>query len=387
MGVDEQMVGLSRVGVFEGGTVSYREVKSSWFDSEQGREAALNHQRVNMNMYPILICFLLTLQDGNTGLSSAEKLHIETEGGNITVGCSFYLSGSRKLFCKEECTTGNILIETTNDRAQRDRYSIEYKEGSNIMYVSITQLKKSDSGWYTCNLERLGPDGYEKFELLVTEASTTLKPNFTLRPSTTSSSSWFTKTTQTSVFSSERFTSSSASTETTKHPETESPAGSGTLLYCSLSLVFIIIILLVTVLIFCMKRPKKLKEHPVEAEDTHAREVSQVYEEIREEDRQSRSSPVEVSTGYNCAKYTKPNGVDTTDEYSVATDPPACAQNQKLIYTDVDFPDGTTNSLNSASCGSTDNVMYAGLPQEESSADHINDASPPLYSTVDLHQE
>uniref|UniRef100_A0A3Q1KHN6 Immunoglobulin V-set domain-containing protein n=1 Tax=Anabas testudineus TaxID=64144 RepID=A0A3Q1KHN6_ANATE len=104
------------------------------------------------------------LQDGNTGLSNSEELHTGTEGGNITVVCTFSFSGHRKLFCKEECTTGNILIETTNNRAQRDRYSIEYKEGSNIMYVSITQLKKSDSGWYTCSLDRtFGPDGYEKY--------------------------------------------------------------------------------------------------------------------------------------------------------------------------------------------------------------------------------
>ncbi|XP_026223726.1 uncharacterized protein LOC113167378 isoform X2 [Anabas testudineus] len=241
MGVDEQMVGLSRVGVFEGGTVSYREVTSSWFDSEEGREAALNHQRVNMNMYPILICFLLTLQDGNTGLSNSEELHTGTEGGNITVVCTFSFSGHRKLFCKEECTTGNILIETTNNRAQRDRYSIEYKEGSNIMYVSITQLKKSDSGWYTCSLDRtFGPDGYEKFELLVTEASTTLKPKFTLRPSTTSSSS--------------------ASTETTKHPETESPAGSapsGYFLVLVVCLPVVVSVLLTVVLLFLCKKKRK----------------------------------------------------------------------------------------------------------------------------------
>ncbi|XP_026223719.1 transmembrane domain-containing protein TMIGD3-like isoform X1 [Anabas testudineus] len=246
MGVDEQMVGLSRVGVFEGGTVSYREVTSSWFDSEEGREAALNHQRVNMNMYPILICFLLTLQDGNTGLINSEKLHTGIEGGNITVMCTFYFPGRRKLFCKEECTTGNILIETTNDRAQRDGYSIEYEEGfyprtSTVMYVSITQLKKSDSGWYTCGLDRtFGPDGYEKFELLVTEASTTLKPNFTLRPSTTSSSS--------------------ASTETTKHPETESPAGSapsGYFLVLVVCLAVVVSVLLTVVLLFLCKKKRK----------------------------------------------------------------------------------------------------------------------------------
>lgn len=57
-------------------------------------------------------------------------------------------------------------------------------------------------------------------------------------------------------------------------------------------------------------------------------QVSRVYEEIPEVDTQSTSPPVEVSTVYSSAKYTKPNGVETTDEYSLATDPAACSQNQ-----------------------------------------------------------
>ncbi|XP_026224214.1 uncharacterized protein LOC113167641 [Anabas testudineus] len=334
-----------------------------------------------------LIYFFLTLQDGNTGLINSEELHTGTEGGNITVKCKFYFSGSRKLFCKEECTTGNILIETTNDRAQRDRYSIEYKERSNIMYVSITQLKKSDSGWYTCSLDRtFGPDGYEKFELLVTEALTALKPNSTHQTSTSPSSSstqppTTTSTTQSSVFCS--------STESTKHPGTESPSGSGTLLYVSLTLVTIIIILLVAVLIFCRKKPKKIKEHlreTVYAETV--REVSQVYEEIEEEDRQSRSPDVKVSTVYAYAKYNKPNGVDTTDEYSLVTVPAACAQNPikdistQLIYSQVDFP----NVLHSVSSGNTDNVIYSAPRVQASSTNGTNDSSPSLYSNVALHQ-
>ena len=45
-----------------------------------------------------------------------------------------------------------------------------------------------------------------------------------------------------------------------------------------------------------------------------------MYEEIRE-DRQSTSPPVEVSTVYTYAKYTKPDGVETTEEYSLVTAP------------------------------------------------------------------
>lgn len=56
-------------------------------------------------------------------------------------------------------------------------------------------------------------------------------------------------------------------------------------------------------------------------------QTSRVYEEIREDDRQSRSPPKEVSTVYTCAIYTKSHGVKTTDEYSLATDPAPCPQN------------------------------------------------------------
>uniref|UniRef100_A0A3B4H930 Immunoglobulin subtype domain-containing protein n=2 Tax=Haplochromini TaxID=319058 RepID=A0A3B4H930_9CICH len=98
------------------------------------------------------------------------------EGGTITVGCSFTLSGSRKLFCKEKCEKGNILIETTDDSAQSGRYSIKYIEGffliHTVVYVSITELEKSDSGRYRCSLDRTPSDHLSlnwDFEVVVTE--------------------------------------------------------------------------------------------------------------------------------------------------------------------------------------------------------------------------
>ncbi|TDH10139.1 hypothetical protein EPR50_G00071850 [Perca flavescens] len=106
-----------------------------------------------MNVCQSLICFFfLTLQDGNIGLINAEIIKSTgTEGGNITVRCSFTSSGKRRIFCKDECKDGDILIETEEDTAQIGRYSIECIEGGFpvskiIVYVSIRNLTQSDSG-------------------------------------------------------------------------------------------------------------------------------------------------------------------------------------------------------------------------------------------------
>ncbi|XP_026224402.1 uncharacterized protein LOC113167771 isoform X2 [Anabas testudineus] len=123
----------------------------------------------------LYFCFFSALTDGNSGLVNV-KTH--TEGESVMAECHFSLSGSRKFFCKDKCTEEDILVETKDDAAQRGRYSIKYKEGSfpvssTVVYVSITQLTKSDSGWYKCGLERpYMPDSYSEFELRVTDAST-----------------------------------------------------------------------------------------------------------------------------------------------------------------------------------------------------------------------
>ncbi|XP_044066031.1 uncharacterized protein LOC122882582 isoform X1 [Siniperca chuatsi] len=373
--------------------------------------------------------FFLTLRDGNTGLINAEiPVHTGTEGGNITVECSFFLSGSRKIFCKEECEGKDILVETTGDRAQSGRYSIEYKGAafsSKHMFVSITKLTKSDSGRYRCSLDRfLIPDSSEEFEIRVTDAPITSKPNWTLRPFSTSVPSASTlKTTQSLRSSSGSSTPSSASTLKTTQPpaaatgvltylglilgvmivvflaavlifcrkRASKPKATAVQLYVRLILVVMIIVSSAAVLIFCRKRASKPKEPPAESEYATVTKLNRVSEEIREEDRQSRAPPVEISTPYTYAKYTKPNGVEPTDDYSLAT----AASSQKkteddssnLTYSQVDFSNRTAASLHSAPCGDADNTVYS-VPRVEASSDgsHAEDASPPLYSTVTLHQ-
>ncbi|XP_039460013.1 uncharacterized protein LOC116320849 isoform X4 [Oreochromis aureus] len=327
-----------------------------------------------------LVCFifLTALQDGNTGLVKAQTLtHRAEEGGNITVKCSFYFSGSRKLFCKEKCENGNILVETSDDAAQNGRYSIKYEiKGffSYTLYVSITQLKQSDSGRYRCSLDRIFDTGKDEFELIVTAASTTSTPNGTLRPFSASvflSSASTPPTTQSLSSTSGSSTPSSASTET-------KDARSDVLIYVGLILVVMIVVLSAALLIFCMRRKTtKPRGPPVETEyaDTQA---DRLYEEIRECDMPSRSPPVEVSSVYATAKDPRSDGVENIDLYSLATSPHNNADN--LCYAEVEFSHIPATS--SAPCGEATDVVYSVPQVDLSTASHTKDASPPVYSTV-----
>lgn len=66
--------------------------------------------------------------------------------------CKCSSPGQKKLFCKKNGDT-IILFQTTNDSAQRERYSIHNED---FLYLSITQLKNSDSGMYNCTLNKSG---------------------------------------------------------------------------------------------------------------------------------------------------------------------------------------------------------------------------------------
>ncbi|XP_038577607.1 CMRF35-like molecule 1 [Micropterus salmoides] len=130
-----------------------------------------------MNIHRVLFfCFFSALCGGNTGLVSA-KVYIFTgaEGGTSTISCYLSLSpsGSRKFFCKNECKAEDILVKTDDVRAQRGRYSIEYRDGPSgrgIVSVTITNLIKSDSGRYRCGLGGTSvPESFSDFEVRVSD--------------------------------------------------------------------------------------------------------------------------------------------------------------------------------------------------------------------------
>ncbi|KAI4823574.1 hypothetical protein KUCAC02_012153 [Chaenocephalus aceratus] len=281
-----------------------------------------------MNVRHTLICFLLlTLRDGNSGLTNAQNLdRTETEGGNFTVGCSFTFSGGRKLFCKGKCEEGNILVETTGDSEQRGRYSIRYKEGTLLSYAILSFL-----------------DSYQDIEIRVTDAPTSSKPEVTLRPFSTSASRLTTTQSLSSV-------PSSASPERTTQPPQGQTASDGhsVVLCVRLTLVVMMFIVLsASVLIFCRKRARK--DPPVEPEYGVDTEANQVDEDVRG----SGSPPVLISTIYSYAKYTKLSGVETTDEYSFVT----AATSQKktkddpinINYSEVDSSNSAQRDVNSES--------------------------------------
>ncbi|XP_025757913.1 polymeric immunoglobulin receptor isoform X1 [Oreochromis niloticus] len=97
-----------------------------------------------------------------------------TEGENITLGCSNTVYGQRKFFCKNQCKNeGEILIDATNNKSESGRYSIEYRPGSTFgLYMTITQLTKSDTGEYRCGYGNpLSPDSYDTDDVLVIDAT------------------------------------------------------------------------------------------------------------------------------------------------------------------------------------------------------------------------
>ncbi|XP_042264095.1 uncharacterized protein LOC121895204 isoform X2 [Thunnus maccoyii] len=217
------------------------------------------------------------------------------------------------------------------------------------------------------------------------DAPSTSKPNLTLRPSLTSIQSASTPTTTQSFRRS--------STETTEEEQTETPAGrSDVLLYVGLTLVVMLLLFSVAVLMYCKKRASKPKEHPVETEYADVTRANRVYEETREEGRQSRSPPVEISSTYS-AKFTKPNGVQTSDDYSFVTATASRPLNKtednssELVYTQVDLSSGAASSHRSAPRDHADNVIYSAPRIHTEAQTDAKDVSESLYSNVNFSQQ
>ena len=120
-----------------------------------------------------LFLFSTELPFRNTGF-----VRTDIEGENITFGCSGTVYKKQKFLCKDECKTKeDIIIETNGNRTQRGRYSVEYREGSTFgLYVNITNVSKSDTGWYKCGYGRaLSPHSFYKFSIFVIDGECLLK--------------------------------------------------------------------------------------------------------------------------------------------------------------------------------------------------------------------
>ncbi|XP_032416627.1 uncharacterized protein LOC116718600 isoform X2 [Xiphophorus hellerii] len=234
-------------------------------------------------------------------------------GSSVTVACSFKDSGRKRRFCRGKCE--KVLVETDGVRAKRGRYSIE--TSGEVLYVSISALTQSDSGWYRCYLDMaFGRDPYRGFYINVTDVKLTTTTATTR--SFSSSSANFTSTTTRSFSSSASSFTSSGSSAPTDHSALSdgNKSSPDVLMIVGLALAFIIIILTVALLVFCRNRSQKHGKDPaVKTKKTPAVETNRVYEEIRGDE--MKSVPVEISTVYSYASYSKPAAADGV--YSLAT--------------------------------------------------------------------
>ncbi|XP_062283196.1 polymeric immunoglobulin receptor-like [Scomber scombrus] len=228
--------------------------------------------------------FDLIVTDEATLGENTRFISAETEGGSITRGCNAAFYGSRKFFCKDECKKEeDILVETAENRAQSGRYSIKYTKGSAIgLYVTITQLKKSDSGRYMCGYGRPStPDSSHWFLIIVVDDPTTEEPNWTLRPFPTSVPSASTPaTTQSLISSSGSFTPSSSFPETTEQFAAVSDVSRPVYFWPLVVCVPVIVVLVAVVLLFVYKLKMRRNSglNTRETSDSRNKELSVVYE-------------------------------------------------------------------------------------------------------------
>ncbi|XP_055020346.1 uncharacterized protein LOC129411973 isoform X2 [Boleophthalmus pectinirostris] len=237
----------------------------------------------------------------------------------------------------------NILVETTGRRAEKDRYSLQFDEWTNIMTVGIKKVQLSDSGQYKCKLERTGPDGHETFQISVLKVRPTQRPGPSPDPG----------------FDPDPDPSPSLNPNSTIRPEhelqSEAPHRSsqtGSVLYIGVTLAVILMIFSVVLLIFyCKKKENKPTEFAVNRELGEVPEGDREYEEVPERQVQSTSDR-------------------GSDIYSLAS-APAHTQVDSGLYSEVaDF------SRNSAPHSRAEAVIYSAVQTQDT----------PLYSNISALQ-
>ncbi|KAM9751116.1 uncharacterized protein ACNS7B_008031 isoform 2-T2 [Menidia menidia] len=298
-------------------------------------------------------------------------------GSSLTVGCTFQVSGSKKLFCRGDCWDGGeILVQTDGVRAEKGRYRIGFVDGSflrGVLYVSITQLTQSDSGRYRCYMDRIGPDGSTEFSIQVSAA---YKP--TDLPATSTPTGY--KPTDVPVVSTHDWSSSSGSSKPTasshsaEPPQQEGAASKDMLLLVGLALAFVVFLFSVALLVFCRRRSVTPPKDRCEQTE---------YESINEDDRgnQQTTPPVQISTIYSCASFTNLQGADDYSLLSAhSAQPEAAAGTPKPIYAAVDFSSRGPHPTVRAPSGDPD-VVYS-VPRLRGGSAPRRASDECLYSNV-----
>ncbi|XP_070966204.1 uncharacterized protein [Oncorhynchus clarkii lewisi] len=375
-----------------------------------------------MKILHIVSCCLLS---GEFCLSSAGINVKGVVGGQVRIKCSHTWAGdNEKYFCKIKCYHRDRLVQTEGNKhyIEKGRYTIEDLRNG-VSYVTIKNLRKTDSGTYWCGVERYGPDTYQEVHLTVTDAPP--RPStVTSRPHvcTTSSNLSTTLSNISTTLPNLSATLSNISTTFLAPGEISGPVSSraGLMVWTSAGLVVMVTVLGLVLLLFYRQRRGTRRTPPPpppvssNTQPDPAGEVDCVYEEIREADRQTDTLPVVISSvnstvnsPTNSTTYPAGQAIgvphcdiyanaschkdDINPSYSTADHP------DSLIYSSGDLPtDSRVSSSPPTASGTQDDSIYstAQLPKDtvESTrypAVHLSKDTPEdaLYSTAQLPKD
>ncbi|TMS04649.1 CMRF35-like molecule 1, partial [Larimichthys crocea] len=139
-----------------------------------------------------------------SALSVAEMKSLTVNGcvgNNVTFKCSNWnvwidVKNNEKYFCNSPCSEEEHIIRAAFQKTGR-KNRIEITNSADGLFVTFTNLQKSDSKKYYCGVNRLGLDPWIEVKLEVTDAESTT-PRTTLKMLAVTNSSDFISDTSTS---------------------------------------------------------------------------------------------------------------------------------------------------------------------------------------------
>ncbi|KAF7210481.1 polymeric immunoglobulin receptor [Nothobranchius furzeri] len=308
--------------------------------------------------------FTLSVTDALVDGTKVQHI-VKPAGSSLTVACSVSDPGRTKLFCRGGCDGDRILVQTDGVKGQMGRYRIESEKRSSetVLYVSIKQLTRSDSGLYRCQQGRVSRRSHGDFTVVVFEE---VQPSShqTSSPTTTLSFSFGAGSSQPPV-----------STDQPVLLQGTRTSGD-VLLFVVLTLSFITIILFsAALLVFCKYRSAQ-RDPPVQTAAAAAAEPDGVYEDIREDEELRRPLPVDICTVYSCVSVSKPTVAGTNDSVIAA----ASSQKAADLLSDLSYANVTfSNQSLDLPTRSSDGSAAVHSPVQNAS----RDADEPLYSRPD----
>ncbi|XP_040043054.2 uncharacterized protein LOC144382992 [Gasterosteus aculeatus] len=184
-------------------------------------------------------------------------------GESVTISCSDWnvwtdVTENVKYFCYSPCTEDHHIIIKAAYGKIENKNRIKLLNEGKTLFVTFSNLQKSDSKTYYCRAERFGPDSYIEVNLKVTDAPPP-SPSMTPQTVIVVPTSSFTKSSTMSSNSSDVTTDTSTSYTTLNTPPDAPAQGSVSyVLYLVIGVIVVIIILMVSLKLVNKRMKRRL---------------------------------------------------------------------------------------------------------------------------------